>query len=343
MYRWLAVAGLLFASVAQAEEPMQGGFYMGEAFITIEAGGRHYHSDVASGLTNAITDFGGTVVLPPDNASDLSDRGFFSAIEGTAPLDLVWFNTDSAVFRLEGDWFRESSNSAFTPGAGQILSAVRINGSPRIYGIANPGETVNSSLDLDYARYSTFLGVGRSLPGDNGHHIAFGLYAAMSQLELASSLLNTADPTEFERLYEDVETFSIGPQIVARNEIELSPTTTLFSRASAALLYARGDLDAQQNWGGVAQRGQFSAHDDQSDVALLLGVQGGLNFKPTGNDNIIFGLVGGVEWRNDAYEIVNPQPGLGSVVGAVTPSPARIEQTELFSATAGIRLTFNFN
>ena len=169
----------------------------------------------------------------------------------------------------------------------------------------------------------------------------FGLYGAYDRLQIEATFNNITTPGSYSTIDEEVDTFSFGPRVFAERSFEIRPGFEFFAKGSLAVLYARGELDGRQNiTTGLAGTQLASVRDVEDDIAFLANLRGGFNLSHT--PYTLFTLFGEVEWRNDAYEVINPQFQAGNA-NTANLAPAHLEQTDVFAATFGAKLTFRLN
>ncbi|MEM8878251.1 MAG: hypothetical protein AAGD23_10320 [Pseudomonadota bacterium] len=320
----------------------KGETYVGQTYIKFGFGGRYFDRDVKNGFGRAIdTASNGIVAATADRRFDFGSWGYAAELAVYAPVDIELFRSNIVVFDFEGSWIDDdfNENQAAVTGAFGIPF---IDGAPRagLTGIiADVGNSFSTTVDLDYDRYSAFIGVGQKDEASSSK-FGYGLYASFSLLDIDGVFQNDQLAGINTTINEEVDTFSIGPRVFAKQSFEIAPGVEFYGGGSAAILFSRGELSGQQVFNENGPFGVASLSDSETDVAFVVNAGAGLKFRP--RENVLFSLFSEIEWRNDEYEVENPQYQPGEIFNTTPLTPARLEQTDSLSVTLGSKLVVVF-
>lgn len=346
-------------TLAQEQTETGGSALFGDTFISLTVGAQYLNRDVVNGF--GLNETNGAALVAATNLDtgfNIDDWGGYAELSVFVPHHSDHFGTNSLFVVLDGNLLNADSNGLFgTAGGANNLLIPFIDGNNAGAGrdtqIALSGEQVRTSTDVDNGGFGAFIGLA-SLPfsepvfdkygkmetaSSKKGSYGFGLYGAFDQLQIEAAFVNINNPAAFSVIEEEVDTFSFGPRVFAERSFELRPGIELFGTGSLAVLFARGELDGRQTTAGVATTASASVSDTQEDIAFLANLRTGINFSH--NSNVLFTLFSEVEWRNDAFEIINPTFPAGAALNANV-QPARLEQTDIFSLILGAQFTLRF-
>ncbi|MEM8878252.1 MAG: hypothetical protein AAGD23_10325 [Pseudomonadota bacterium] len=347
------------STLAQEQTETGGSALFGDTFISLTVGAQYLNRDVVNGF--GLNETNGAPLVAATNLDtgfNIDDWGGFAELSVFVPHYSDHFGTNSLFFVLDGNLLNADANRLFgTAGGANNILIPFIDGNNAGAGrdtqIANSGEQVTSSTDVDNGGFGAFIGLA-SLPfpeptfdkygktetaSEHKGSYGFGLYGAFDQLQIEATFANITTPGPLSVIEEEVETFSFGPRAFAKRSFELSPGVELFGTGSLAVLFSRGELDGRQRTVGVLTTASASVSDVEEDIAFLANLRTGINFSH--NPKFLFTLFGEVEWRNDAYEIINPTFPAGAALNANV-QPARLEQTDIFSLILGAQIRIIF-
>ncbi|MEM6616903.1 MAG: hypothetical protein AAF619_10260 [Pseudomonadota bacterium] len=322
-------------------EPIVGEAAVGKAKVMLEVAATYFDQEVKNGFGASINTAGFDFIRQPDSGIDIENWGLTGALEAWAPVNVPTIGEVFLIGRVEAAFVEDDLSSTVTLEAGEFFDTLPIDGAVSPGAITSgAGTTLNLDVDVDYRRFGGFAGVGREIPGADVK-IGLGVYAAISQLDLSSEFQDDGVPTNFIRLDETVDTFTIGPMLVGEANVDINQYLGAFVSGRAAVVYAHGDLDADQEASNLAV--DISVDDTDSGAAVILGIKTGLTVSPT--EQLSLSLFGGLDWRNDVYEIVNPRSGPGLTANdaaSYAPEAAHIDQIGQFAASVGVRAELRF-
>jgi hypothetical protein len=333
----LTVLGALAFSPAFSAEQQTASVKTDDTVLNIRFGAAHIDMDVANGLGTVIDTSGFEFIAQPDNGVEMSAAGLeLSGDFWSQGSSLGGIYVGASLLDVSVD-----NNSVLKlPSSGApYLDSLPIDGSLSTGAIIpTAGAEANISTSSDFYRIAG--SAGYALPSMmEGTNLAVGLYGGYSRLNFDATTRAVVSGN-FATLSEDVRTVSVGPMVALQKTFELTNAVEGFVEGQAALLYARGNLDASQVVSNIAR---ISLSSRDNDIAGMVEARTGVSFRGTGGSK--FSLFGGLGVRNDVYKIVNPRsaPGLdANDPSSYKPGPATIRQTVQFSASIGASFAIQF-
>jgi hypothetical protein len=240
---------------------------------------------------------------------------------------------------LTGHYFGFSDTKSRRPVPPDYTDFLAIDGTGHVDDPVGPDDPFDAEFRVEYDYLDAGVLVRTDFELGAGVVLSPSVGLAVSMIDEHHSLqfFDPADSEEFNRIREDVETWSGGPTLGSQLRVPLFFGLSLRLGGTAWLAYAHSEYDAGQ---------VFFPGDPATGVANADNVRSGFGFRGTGSASlaweagpVVLAVTGGVDYWDRVPEIVHPQAPLGGIYNDVgNTSTAEIDLDDTTSYFAGITL-----
>lgn len=202
----------------------------------------------------------------------------------------------------------------------------------------NPTDKIG--VDYQISEHRNYGNMGLETQINTTESLRFSFYYSRQKTILKSSVFHPSDPVGTSLgLDETVKSYSFGPAAQYHIEFWRTGSVSLFTTMGGALVYSKGELNANQQAQGI----QWHVEDRRHDIGIHANAELGLNYYF--GKNLLLSVFGGAGYRNDVYEIINPRAKEGEETdnpSSYHPSPAHLDRVGERTFHFGARMSYKF-